>query len=631
MSSLFQSFDEPASATASASAARLAALREILARHGLAGFIVPRADEHQGEYVPPGAERLAWLTGFTGSAGTAVVLESEAAIVVDGRYTIQVREQIDQAVFSPVALSETTPEKWLTQHLPRGVSFGYDPWLHTDAQVKRLEKAMAEAEGTLVAVTTNPVDALWRDRPAAPQAPIRSHPLSVAGETAASKLARLREELDRAKVDGLIVSDPHNIAWLFNIRGSDVPHTPIALGYALVPAHGRPTLFFDAGRFDAVALRAVAEVADVTEGEHGPNETASVTAAGRREALGRAIADLNEKSDRTIRLRIDQDTGAFALQQIVTLAEATFDVGLDPITRLKAVKNRREIEGARAAHRRDGAAVSRFLAWLAREAPRGGLTEIAVVEALEEFRRDTGLLADISFPTIAGANENAALPHYRVTRASDRQVTPGILLVDSGAQYIDGTTDITRTIAVGPPTAEARDRFTRVLKGHIAVATAVFPAGTTGAQLDPFARRALWEAGVDFDHGTGHGVGSYLSVHEGPQRISKLGHVVLEPGMILSNEPGYYREGHYGIRTENLLVVEERRVPGAERPTLGFETLTLAPIDRSLIDAALLSDAETAWLDAYHARVRDVISPLVDAETRAWLRDVTAPLGRRAA
>ncbi len=612
MSSLFQSFDEPSFAGAGTSAARLAALREALSRQGLAGFIVPRADEHQGEYVPPGAERLAWLTGFTGSAGTAVVLAKEAAIVVDGRYTLQVREQIDPAAFTPVALAETTPEKWLAEHLPRGGAFGYDPWLHTQVQVQRLESAVSDAGGTLVALDANPVDALWNPRPPVPAEPVRVHPLSVAGETATAKLARLREQLDDAKVDGLIVSDPHNVAWLFNIRGSDVPHTPIALGYALVPALGRATLFLDPARFDAVALAAVAEVATV--------------ASGGREGLARAIADLGATSAAPLKLRIDRDTGARALQQLASPERVTFDIGPDPLTRLKAVKNRREIEGARAAHRRDGAAVTRFLAWLAREAPAGALTEIAVVEALEGFRRDTGMLVDVSFPTIAGANENAALPHYRVSRASNRPVAPGILLVDAGAQYTDGTTDITRTVSIGKPTAEMRDRFTRVLKGHIALATAVFPAGTTGAQLDPFARRALWEAGIDFDHGTGHGVGSFLSVHEGPQRISKLGHVALETGMILSNEPGYYREGHYGIRIENLLVVEERHPPGAERPTLGFENLTLAPIDRSLIDPKLLGSEAVAWLDAYHARVRDVISPLVDEETRAFLREATAPL-----
>lgn len=614
MSSLFQSFDEPAYASSSASAGRIAALRQALSQQGLAGFIVPRADEHQGEYVPPGAERLAWLTGFTGSAGTAIVLADEAAIIVDGRYTIQVREQIDAAAFAPVALSDTTPDKWLARHLPHGASFGYDPWLHTNAQVKRLQKAVAEAGGKLVAVASNPVDAIWEDRPAPSRNPVRLHPLSVAGETVADKLARLQNELEKAQVDGLIVSDPHNIAWLFNIRGSDVLHTPIALGYALLPAQGRPTLFFAPDRFDASALGGVAQIADI---------------GGEDRALfADAIAALASKSDKPVKLRIDQDTGASALQKVVTSAGAAFDIGPDPITRLKAVKNSREIEGARAAHRRDGAAVTRFLAWVTREAAGDALTEISVVEALEEFRRETNLLVDISFPTIAGANENAALPHYRVTRASNRPVSRGILLVDSGAQYTDGTTDITRTVAIGKPTAEMRDRFTRVLKGHIAIATAVFPAGTTGAQLDPFARRALWEAGLDFDHGTGHGVGSFLSVHEGPQRISRLGHVALEPGMILSNEPGYYREGHFGIRIENLVVVEERQIEGAERPTLGFETLTLAPIDRTLIDRALLNRQEIEWLNAYHARVHSVIAPLVDEDTRNWLGKVTAPIDR---
>ncbi|MGI6245000.1 MAG: aminopeptidase P family protein [Pseudochelatococcus sp.] len=619
----FQSFDDPAPpAGARPEAERLAALRRVLAQHGLSGFVVPRADEHQGEYVPAGEERLAWLTGFTGSAGTAVVLESEAAVVVDGRYVIQVREQIDTALFTPVALAETTPEQWIARHLPEGGALGYDPWLHTDAQVRKLEKAVAEAGGTLVVVTDNPVDAVWNDRPAPPAAPIRLHPLSVAGETAASKLERLREKLADTKTDGLIVSDPHNIAWLFNIRGGDVPHTPIALGYALVPVADRPTLFFAPDRFDETAVSAVGRIADFAP--------LGTTPDGRpleaRESLARAVADLGARARDDIRILIDAATGAFALQSAVANAGARFHVAPDPLTALKAVKNGREIEGARAAHRRDGAAVTRFLAWLAREAPSGALTEIDTVEALEGFRRDTGLLEDVSFPTIAGVNGNAALPHYRVTRAGNRPVAPGVLLVDSGGQYVDGTTDITRTVAIGTPTPELRDRFTRVLKGHIAVATAVFPKGTSGAQIDPFARRPLWEAGLDFDHGTGHGVGSFLSVHEGPQRISRLGGVALEAGMILSNEPGYYREGHYGIRIENLLVVEERDVPGADRPVLGFATLTLAPIDRALVDVALLTDGERAWLNDYHDRVRSALSPLVDEATRAWLAAATAPL-----
>ncbi|MFC0219757.1 aminopeptidase P family protein [Pseudochelatococcus lubricantis] len=625
MTSRYQSFDDPAAATppgARPGAERLAALRRVLAQHGLSGFIVPRADEHQGEYVPAGEERLAWLTGFSGSAGTAVVLENEAAVVVDGRYVIQVREQIDTTLFAPVALAQTTPEQWIASHLPEGGALGYDPWLHTDGQVRRLEKAAAEARGTLVAVAENPLDTVWSNRPPQPRAPVRLHPLSVAGETAASKLARLRERLAQAKIDGLIVSDPHNIAWLFNIRGSDVPHTPIALGYALVPATERPTLFLAPDRFDEITASAVSQVADLAPAGTAPEGRP----LGAREALAHAIAGLVARAGKAVCIQIDSATGAFALQHTVANAEARFHIADDPLTALKAVKNRREIEGARAAQRRDGAAVTRFLAWVAREAPSGKLTEIDVVEALEGFRRDTGLLVDISFPTIAGANENAALPHYRVTRAGNRPVTPGILLVDSGGQYVDGTTDITRTVAIGTPSPELRDRFTRVLKGHIAVATAVFPKGTSGTQIDPFARLPLWEAGLDFDHGTGHGVGSFLSVHEGPQRISRLGGVALEAGMILSNEPGYYREGHYGIRIENLLVVEDRQVPGADRPVLGFETITLAPIDRSLVAVSLLSDAERAWLNAYHDRVRNTLAAHVDDETRAWLASATAPL-----
>lgn len=618
MNSQFQSFDDPASnqpGEASSPAVRLAALRRQLAQRGLSGLIIPRADAHQGEYVPPGEERLAWLTGFTGSAGTAIVLENEAAVFVDGRYILQVRTQVDASQFSPVALAETTPEQWLTQHLTPNAKFAYDPWLHTDAQVKRLEGAVSKIGGSLVALDMNPIDVLWDDRPAAPEAPIHLHPLSVAGETAMSKIERVRSLLQEAKIDGLVISDPHNIAWLFNIRGNDVPHTPIALGYAFVPAIGRPTLCFSTSRFDKVSLNALNGIVKFPE----------ASSTSLRSCLQGAIARLANRADHA-RIRIDQDTGAVALQDIVTSADASFDIGPDPITGLKAVKNQREIEGARAAHRRDGAAMVRFLAWVAQEAPKGKLTEIDAVIALERFRLETGLLKDISFTTIAGANENAALPHYRVTKASNRPILPGILLVDSGGQYIDGTTDITRTIAIGTPTDEMRNRFTRVLKGHIAVACATFPEGTTGAQIDPLARQSLWEAGLDFDHGTGHGVGSYLSVHEGPQRISKLSNVALKAGMILSNEPGYYREGHYGIRIENLLIVEKRALAGAEKTVLGFETITLAPIDRTLIDVSLLRSDEIAWLNAYHARVYDIIAPQIDEETRRWLCAATAPL-----
>jgi Xaa-Pro aminopeptidase len=436
------------------------------------------------------------------------------------------------------------------------------------------------------------------------------HDIRFAGEQATIKLASIRPEIGRLKADALVVSDPHNVAWTFNIRGSDVAHTPLPLSFAIVPREGRPALYVDGRKLSNEVRNSLEALADVRE----PDDFARDLAA-----LG--------KDGKTVRL--DQATGADALARLVTGSGGKAPRGPDPITLMKAVKNSVEIEGARNAHKRDGAAVVRFLAWLEREAPSGKLTEIDAVEALESFRRENGLLKDVSFPTISGAGPDGAIVHYRVTRKTNRLIKPGeLFLIDSGGQYQDGTTDITRTVAIGEPTADARERFTRVLKGHIALARAVFPEGTTGAQLDPLARIALWQAGVDFDHGTGHGVGSYLSVHEGPARLSKLGTVALKRGMILSNEPGYYKTGAYGIRIENLvLVTEGPSVEGAEKPLNAFETLTLAPIDQRLIDRAMLTGEEAAWLDHYHGRVREALSSLLEGEARAWLEAATSPGG----
>jgi Xaa-Pro aminopeptidase len=606
MAARFQSFED--TSERDRSAPRIAALREELARHGVDGFVVPRADEHQSEYVPKNAERLAWLTGFTGSAGTAIVLRDEAALVVDGRYVLQAAEEVDTALVTPVPLAETKVEAWIEAHLPQGAALAYDPRLHTVDGVKRLQKAAERAGGRLVPFEPNPIDAIWRDRPAPPAAPVRPHPPALAGETAAAKLARIREVLADERVDALLVSDPHNLAWAFNVRGGDVAHTPIALGYALIPREGRASLFLDPAKVTDETGAALRDIADIAAPE----------------ALPAALDDLGRA---TKRVRLDSATGAAALKDAIERAGGTADVGPDPISLMKAVKNEAEIAGTRAAHLRDGAAVTRFLAWLSRKAAGGGVSEIEAVERLEAFRADTGLLKDVSFPTISGSGPNGAIVHYRVTRRTDRRLAPGeLFLVDSGAQYEDGTTDITRTIAVGQPSPEMRDRFSRVLKGHIAIARAVFPKGTTGAQIDALARLSLWQAGLDFDHGTGHGVGSYLSVHEGPQRIAKIGATALEPGMIVSNEPGYYKAGAYGIRIENLVLVERRNVEGAEREMLGFETLTLAPIDLSLVEPALMTADEIAWLDAYHARVRQSLSPLLDGETAAWLAQATRPL-----
>jgi Xaa-Pro aminopeptidase len=607
----FQSFDDPQPAQ---TGPRVRALREVLAKLRLSGLILPRADRHQNEYVPPADERLAWLTGFTGSAGTTIVLEQEAALFVDGRYTLQAQTQVDAAAFTIVPVAETSPERWIERNLPSGARLGYDPWLHTADGAERLKRACANAGAELVPVDPNPVDAIWPDRPQPPLGPVVLHDLHFAGEAASSKLDKIRAEIADLRADALVVSDPHAVAWTFNIRGSDVAHTPLPLAFAIVPKEGRPALFIESAKLSNDVRHTLEEVADVREPDGFIAEMQS---------LGRA--------HRTVRL--DQATGADALSRIVGEAGGKVTRGTDPIAMMKAVKNPVEIAGARAAHVRDGAAVTRFLAWLDREAPNGRLTEIGAVEALESFRRDTGLLKDVSFPSISGAGPDGAIVHYRVTRSTDRKIAPGeLFLIDSGGQYLDGTTDITRTVAIGEPAQKLRDemreRFTLVLKGHIGIARAVFPEGIAGSQLDPLARQALWAHGLDFDHGTGHGVGSYLSVHEGPARISKLGTVALKRGMILSNEPGYYKAGAYGIRIENLvLVVEGPKVEGAEKPLHGFETLTLAPIDRRLIERKLLDVDETAWLDAYHARVAKELSPLVDDETRRWLTIATRPLG----
>ncbi|GBD50078.1 aminopeptidase P family protein [Methylopila sp. Yamaguchi] len=599
----FQTFDE--TSDPSQGAPRLAALRARLATLKLDGFLLPRADEHQNEYLPPSAERVAWLTGFTGSYGFVAVLADRAALFVDGRYTVQARTQVDASVFATVNVGDTPPTEWLKRNLTSGMRVGYDPMLHTIEGIERLEKAADHAGATLVAVEENPVDAIWTDRPAPPLAPVALHDPAFAGETVDSKLGRIADELATARADALLVTDAHALAWTFNIRGSDVAHTPLPLGFALVPAEGRATVFLDGRKLSNVVradLEAKAEVAEPT-------------------ALDQALGRLAGKT-----VRIDASGVAAAFVRRLEAAGARVQRGADPIAKLKAVKNQIEIEGARAAQLRDGAALCRFLAWLDAEAPKGTLDEIGAAEALESFRRETGLLRDVSFPSISAAGPNAALPHYRVTRASNARLTPGFFLIDSGAQYEDGTTDVTRTVVIGQATDEMKDRFTRVLKGHIAISTAVFPKGASGAQIDAFARRPLWEAGLDFDHGVGHGVGSYLSVHEGPQRISKLGTTPLEPGMILSNEPGYYKEGHYGIRTETLVLVERRTIPGAEREMYGFETLTLAPIDRRAIAPALLRAEERAWLDAYHARVLAEIGRFVDPATAAWLEAACAPL-----
>jgi Xaa-Pro aminopeptidase len=600
----FQTFDDVSERAQSA--ARVASLRAELKRRGLDGFVVPRADRQQNEYLPASEERLAWLTGFTGSAGAAVVLMERAALFVDGRYTVQAGAQTDPAVFSFEHLTETPPSQWLAQNLKGGERIGYDPWLHTAEGAERLRKVCADAKTELVAVDDNPIDALWTDRPPPPRGAVTLRDIKFAGESSADKLARVRGEIEKLNADAFLVSDPQNVAWAFNIRGSDIAHTPLALAFALIPRSGKPRLYIDPAKIAGNVRAALGDIAELRTDDD----------------LARDLADLANQT-----VRLDQASAADALARLIEQHGGRPIAGADPLTLMKAVKNGTEIEGSRTAHRRDGAAMAHFLAWFEREAPGGKLTEIDAVEALETFRRETGHLRDVSFPTISGAGPNGAIVHYRVTRESNRRIGNGeLFLIDSGAQYEDGTTDITRTLAVGTPSDEMRDRFTRVLKGHIAIATAVFPENTSGAQLDPLARVALWQAGLDFDHGTGHGVGSYLSVHEGPARISKLGNVALRRGMILSNEPGYYKTAAYGIRIENLVLTIAAPEPvGAEKSLNAFETLTLAPIDRRLIARDMLSEKERHWLDSYHERVRKTLSPLLDRETQSWLAQATRP------
>lgn len=597
--SRFQSFDvqsDPAQ-----SKPRLAALRAELKRQNLDGFIVPRADEHQNEYVPKCAERLAWLSGFSGSAGVAIVLAEKAALFVDGRYALQARSEVDTALYTIVDITRTPPSSWLAEHVGEGRRIGYDPWVHTSSQADTYREKLAAKGAELVAVEANPIDRIWPDRPAPPRGAIALYPERLAGESAAQKLARIREKL--AGADALLVSDPHALAWAFNIRGSDVPHTPLPLGYALIPREGKPRLYLNRAKLSENVRARLSERADIEE-PHRLEAALSASARGKK-------------------IRFDATTAPARLVEIVRAHGSTPEIGPDPIALMKARKNARELAGVRAAHLRDGVALAQFLAWFDRQAPNRKLTEIDAASALEAFRQESGKLRDISFPTISAFGAHAASPHYRVMRASNARITRGLFLVDSGAQYEDGTTDVTRTVAVGRPTREMRDRFTRVLKGHIAISRLVFPAGTSGAQIDALARQYLWAAGLDFDHGTGHGVGVYLSVHEGPQRISKIGHVALEPGMILSNEPGYYKAGEYGIRIENLLVVAPRSILGSEREMLGFDVLTLAPIDLDLVEPKLMRHEETAWLDAYHRDVRASLSPLLPADVRRWLTKAT--------
>lgn len=592
---------------------RLAALRQQLKCQALDGYVVPLTDEHLSEYVGAYAQRLQWLTGFEGSAGTAAVLPNEAAMFIDGRYTIQVREQVSPDHWTYVPIPANSVAGWLAEHAGAGARIGYDPWLHTRAWVEAARTALAEQGAELVAEPANPVDAVWADRPAPSPAPLVVHSDAIAGQSSAAKRAAIASWLTERHADAVVLSALDSIAWTFNVRGGDVDNTPVALAYAIVHADATADLFVAPEKLTDEVRRHLGNAVRLNP----------------RAAFADALRGFADK-----RVAADPAGSVAAIFDGLEAGGARVLGVRDPVVLAKAIKNSGEIAGHEAAQLRDAGAMVRFLKWIEAEAPKGGQTEWSAAARLRECREGTGALLDQSFSTISATGPHGAIPHYRVTETSSLPIEPGQLyLVDSGGQYRDGTTDITRVVPVGAPTPEMRDRFTRVLKGHIALATAVFPDGTVGGQLDSLARRPLWEAGLDYAHGTGHGVGAYLSVHEGPQRIAAPNYPgggpaePLRAGMILSNEPGYYKAGEYGIRIENLILVEPRGIEGADRSMLGFRTLTFVPIERDLIDPALLGSNERAWLDAYHAEVLEKVGPTLDAEHREWLAAKCAPIG----
>jgi Xaa-Pro aminopeptidase len=591
---------------------RLARLRQAIAEAGLTGFLVPRADAHQGEYVAACDERLTWLTGFTGSAGFCAVLEGIAGLFVDGRYRLQVRAQADPVAYTPVDWPEVKLADWLRDHAPSGSRIGFDPWLHTVEEIAKLRAAL-DGSGIGLIENANLVDAVWTDRPAPPAGRAEAWPDALAGRSAAEKRALVAEALRADGHRAAVLTLPDSLSWLLNIRGSDLPRTPVVQGFAIAHDDGRVEVFAEPSKFDGL-------------GGH----LGDTVRIAPQELFAETLAQL------TGPVRIDPVSAPLAVRLALEAAGVALVEARDPCVLPKALKTAAEIAGARAAHLRDGAAMVEFLAWLDAQAdklagnPDVRLTEIDVVTALEGFRRATNQLRDISFETIAGAGPNGAIIHYRVSEDSDRQVTPGeMLLVDSGGQYLDGTTDITRTIAIGEVDAEQRACFTRVLQGMIAISRARWPKGLVGRDLDVLARVPLWQAGMDYGHGTGHGVGAYLSVHEGPQRLSRISTEPLLAGMILSNEPGYYREGAFGIRIENLIVVTEAQpIAGGDpaRDLHGFETLTFVPIDLRLVVADMLDASEKDWLNAYHAQTRALLSALVSDSARLWLDTATRKL-----
>ncbi|CCF19851.1 Aminopeptidase P [Pseudorhizobium banfieldiae] len=608
---MFQSFDSRSPPQSGRE--RVSALRSHFDGLGIDGFLVPRADEYQGEYVPASAERLSWLTGFTGSAGVALVMRSQAVIFVDGRYITQLKEQVDGSVFSGGDLVNEPPHAWLKANAAKGFRLGVDPWLHTAAEVRKLSKALDEIGGSLVFVPSNPLDAIWTERPAEPMGAVMIQRHEHAGTLAAEKIPMIAAQVKEKGAAAVIITDPSSVAWLFNIRGSDVPHTPHPLARAIVPAEGRPLLFLDERKTGIEARAYLAQLAEQLPPADFPARLEDWARRGP--------------------IMLDADLAPLALSIAIEKAGGSVVEATDPARLPRACKNAAELEGSAKAHLQDGAAVVQFLCWLDGQ-QAGSVTEIETVRALEAARVKVGEqmqspLKDISFDTISGAGPDAAVIHYRVTTETDRPLNEGeLFLIDSGAQYINGTTDITRTVAIGDVPEDRKRFFTLVLKGMIAISIARFPKGTRGCDLDPLARIALWKAGGDYAHGTGHGVGSYLSVHEGPQRIARLSTQELLPGMILSNEPGYYRPGHYGIRIENLIYVKEATdIEGGDIPMLSFETLTWCPIDRRLVLPELLTAEERDWLNGYHAATREKLMPLIeDDKVQQWLVQATEPV-----
>jgi Xaa-Pro aminopeptidase len=595
-------------------AGRIDALRRELRRRRLAGFVVPKTDQHQSEYLPACSERLAWLTGFTGTAGTAIVMRDRAALFVDGRYTLQAAGQVAPDLYEVCHVTGETMGTWIAAHLGKGARLGFDPWLQSQRQAELLRAACRRRGARLVAVEDNPVDAIWQNRPLPPIAPVVPHGEAFAGVRAEEKLGHVADLLRHGGDDAAVLTATDSIAWLLNLRGGDVPYAPLFMAFAVIHADATAEVFVDPRKL-------LPEVR---------SRLGNSVRFSPAEAFAAALDRLGSERKQ---VRIDPERAPEAAIARLRKAGARPRLDADPCLLPKARKNAVELAGIRAAHRRDGVALCRFLTWLAAEAPKGWVSELDAAERLSALRSDGAFYRGDSFPTIAGAGANGAIVHYRADLASNRRLEPGLLfLLDSGGQYLDGTTDVTRTVAIGEPTEEMRTRFTQVLKGHIAVATARFPRGTLGSQLDVLARKALWAEGLDYDHGTGHGVGHYLCVHEGPQGISKLAsRAALEPGMIVSNEPGYYKPSCYGIRIENLVAVvalaNDGETTGADGGFLGFETLTLAPIDRSLIVPSLLDEGETLWLDRYHAGVREALTGELDAVCRDWLGAATRPLG----